>query len=51
VVGGGEGAVVLHGLLLLQSLEDEGDEAIHFCSHAEEELSSQGEEDVLGTSL
>jgi len=35
VAGGGQGAVVPHvGLLLPQSLEDEGDEAIHFCSHA-----------------
>ena len=33
-VAGGQGAVVPHGPLLLQSLEDEGDEAIHFCSHA-----------------
>jgi hypothetical protein len=30
VIGGGEGAVVLPRLLLLQGLEDEGDEAIHF---------------------
>ena len=37
-VVGEEGAIVLHGLLLLlQSLEDEGDEVIHFCSHAKEE--------------
>jgi hypothetical protein len=34
VAGGGQGAVVPHGLLLLQSLEDEGDEAVHFYSQA-----------------
>lgn len=28
--GGGEGAVVSHGLLLLDHLEDQGDEPIHF---------------------
>jgi hypothetical protein len=31
--GRGEGAVVFHGRLLLEGLEDKGDEAIHVCSH------------------